>query len=87
LLDNLLDFVFLQFVPPVAVLMVVIGGIYFFMAGGDPSKIEKAKGVLTAVVVGLLITYGSWLLINTFFMAIGVSQWTGLENWFEYPCE
>jgi amino acid transporter len=86
LLDKILDFVFLQFVPPIAVLAVVIGGVYFFMAGGDPAKLGKAKAVLTTVVIGLVIVYGSWLLINSFFMAIGVSEWTGLDNWFEYPC-
>jgi hypothetical protein len=86
LFDNILDFIFLKFVPPIAVLAIIIGGVYFFMAGGDPAKLGKAEGILTAVVIGLLIVYGSWLLINEFFVMIGVGEWTGLQNWFEYPC-
>jgi hypothetical protein len=93
LLDNVLDFIFLDFVPPIAIIAVVIGGIYFFTAGGDPAKVGKAKTVLTTVAVGLLIIYGSWLLISSFFLAIGVSEWTGLwgaeegNRWFKYPCD
>ena len=86
MLDNIFDFVFIKFVPPVAVLALVIGGIYFFASGGNPGNVAKAKGMLTSIVIGLLIIYGAWLLVNTFFLVIGVSEWTGLTNWFEYPC-
>lgn len=89
LLDNILDFIFFQLVPPIAVLAIVIGGVYFFMAGGDPAKLGKAQGVLTAVVIGLAIVYGSWLLINSFFLAIGLAEGDfgmNIQNWFEYPC-
>ena len=85
--DRIVDFVMLTLVPPLAALMLVISGVMFFTAAGDPSGLGKARSVLTSVVFGLVIVYGSWLIINSFFLVIGVSQWTGLEKgWFSYPC-
>jgi len=85
--DRIVDFVLFKLVPPVATLMLVIGGVMFFAAAGDPGKLSRAKGLLTSVVIGLVIVYGAWLLISAFFMAIGVAEWTGLkEGWFNYPC-
>jgi len=86
--DRIVDFIMLTLVPPLAALMLVIAGVMFFTAAGDPGSIGKAKSVLTSVVLGLVIVYGSWLIINSFFLVIGVSQWTGLEQgWFDYPCQ
>ena len=85
--DRIVDFVLFKLVPPIATLMLVIGGVMFFAAAGDPANLGRAKGLLTSVVIGLLIVYGAWLLISAFFLAIGVSEWTGLkEGWFNYPC-
>lgn len=86
--DNIIDFVMLTLVPPLAALMLVVAGVMFFTAAGDPGSISKARSVLTSVVLGLVIVYGSWLIINSFFLVIGVNQWTGLEQgWFSYPCQ
>jgi predicted signal transduction protein with EAL and GGDEF domain len=70
-----------------ATLIVVIGGVMFFAAVGDPAKIGKATSLLTAVAIGLVIIYGAWLLINLFFSLIGVAEWTELkEGWFKIDC-
>ena len=87
LFDNIVKFVLQDLVPPIAALMLVIAGGMYFMAAGDPPKSGKAKSVLTSVIMGLLIIYGAYLLVSLFFTAIGVAAWTGLENWFIYPCE
>jgi len=85
--DSIIKFVLFKLVPPLAVFMIVIGGIMFIFAAGSPGTLEKAKKVLTATVIGLVIIFGAWIIINTFFMIIGVSDWTGLkEGWFQIPC-
>ncbi|MBT9150625.1 MAG: hypothetical protein DDT40_00798 [candidate division WS2 bacterium] len=86
LFDNIVKFVLQKLVPPIAALMLVFGGSMFFAAAGDPAKIGKARGLLTSVALGLVIIYGAYLLISSFFLIIGVNEWTGLQNWFEYPC-
>lgn len=87
MLDRIFDFIFIDIIPPVAVVVFTIGGAYFLLNTGNPQTANKAKAILTTAVLGLVIIYGSWLLVNFFFTAIGVSEWTGLGNWFEYPCQ
>jgi len=87
LFDNIVKFVLRNLVPPIAALMLVIGGVMFFQAAGNPAGVGKAKSLLTSVVIGLLIIYSAYLIISLFFTAIGVAEWTGLQNWFEYPCQ
>jgi len=86
--DRIVDFVMLTLVPPLAALMLVVGGVMFFTAAGDSGKLTSAKSLLTSVIFGLVIVYGSWLVINSFFLVIGVNEWTGLDQgWFNYPCQ
>ncbi|MCX6758965.1 MAG: pilin [Candidatus Nealsonbacteria bacterium] len=95
LFDNIVKFLlipcllnsYVAIVPLIATLMIVIGGVMFFAAVGDPSKIGKATSLLTAVAIGLVIIYGAWLLVNAFFLVIGVNVWTGPgEGWFKIDC-
>ncbi|MDO8655214.1 MAG: hypothetical protein Q7R48_02180 [bacterium] len=87
LVDRILDFVMFAIVPAIAVLMVVVGGTYFTFSQGDPANIQRGRDILKSVVFGLLIVYGSWLVINLFFVMIGVQQWTGLGGGiFSIPC-
>jgi len=75
-------------VPPLAVLMIAIGGWMYFFSQGNPEKIAQAKKLFTAVAFGLLIIYGAWLIVNTFLMTIGVAEWTNLkEGWWIISCD
>jgi len=87
---GILDFV-LKMVFVVAVLMIVIAGIMYIIApigeeAGIPKLFPQAKGIITAVVIGLVIIFGAWIFVNTFFMLIGVQEWTGLREWFKINC-
>ncbi|MBT9169267.1 MAG: hypothetical protein DDT19_02622 [Syntrophomonadaceae bacterium] len=86
---RIIDFV-LQLVIVIAVLMLVIGGVMFFAASGDPAKVNKAKSLLTAVAIGLIIIFSAWVIVNTFFIFIGLSEFglklTGPDKWFIIDC-
>ena len=74
-----------------AVLMIAIGGFMYIIAfsGAEqgPQLISRAKSLFSSVVIGLFIAYGAWLIVNLFFTAIGVAEWTGLkEGWFRIEC-
>lgn len=86
LFDKIINFVWFTIVPPVAILMLAIAGVMFFVAAGDPTKLNQAKSIFTSVIMGLIIVYGAWFMINLFFLIIGVADWTGLrEGWFKIP--
>ena len=78
--DGIVDFVLRYIVPPVAVLMLVIGGIMFYFAGGNPSLVTRGKNLIMAVIIGLFLTYGAFMLIGTVLKIIGVADWTGLRD-------
>jgi hypothetical protein len=40
----------------IAVLMVVVGGLRYISAQGDPQQLSKAKGTLIYAIVGLLVS-------------------------------
>ncbi|MCK4454354.1 hypothetical protein KAU51_03345 [Candidatus Parcubacteria bacterium] len=85
--DRIIDFILIDIIPPVAILMLVIGGVMFLAAAGNPETIGKAKKIITATILGLVIIFAAWLIINTFMMFIGVEEWTGLrEGWWSIDC-
>jgi len=54
-----------SFTGPIAVLMLVVAAIMYLGAGGKEENMEKAKRIIIAVVVGIVIIYGAFALVNT----------------------
>ena len=44
----------------VAVVMILIGGFQWMTAGGNEERVEKAKKLLIAAIIGLLIILAAW---------------------------
>lgn len=65
LIKRIVDFGTVNILIPLAILMVVIGGIMFLTAGGDPGRLGSAKKILTATLIGLVIVLAAWLIVNT----------------------
>lgn len=60
---------FIAFVA--ALLYLIYGGIRWIMSGGDKEATGKAKGTVTAALIGLAIVLGSWILINLILTLFG----------------
>jgi hypothetical protein len=87
LLDKIVDFLLLEVVPPLAVLMLVIGGGMFLASTGNPELLTRGKKILTATVFALLIIYCSWIIINTILTFLGVANWVWPSGgWFQINC-
>lgn len=94
LLKNVIDFFLiptplnnnLPAVPLIAVPFIIIGGLYLLVGGASPQLVSKGKTAVTAVVVGLILAYSAWVLINTFFVFIGVSTFGGIDTWYDVDC-
>ena len=107
LFQNVINFLLIHIVPVVAVLMIVIGGFMYVFAHfspgellpggqkGGPVLLVQARKLFASVIIGLIIIYASWLIINLFFQAIRVNTWTGLidnpatpevEGWWRIDC-
>ncbi|MFA6271756.1 MAG: hypothetical protein WC693_01425 [Patescibacteria group bacterium] len=53
----------------IGVVMVMYGGFTWMTAGGNEDKIEKAKKVISAAVIGMVIVILSWAVVT---FALGV---------------
>lgn len=88
--DGIVDYFLFYVVFPLAVLLMVIGGIMFITAAENPARVETAKKLMTSTIIGIVIIFSAWLIINLFFSAIGISefglQFTGPGQWFTIDC-
>jgi len=47
----------------VAVIMIIYGGFMWMTAGGNEEKVEKAKKIISAAVIGLIIVLLAWAIV------------------------
>ena len=85
--NNIIKFVMFKLVPGLAVLMLIVGGIMFFFAGAKPETLKQARGVITSVVIGLLLVFCAWIIVNTIFVKAGIVKTPSLSNWWKISCE
>ena len=86
MLNNIFKFVMFTLVPVVAVLMLVIGGVMFFFGGANPGMLTKAKGIITSVVIGILIIFCAWVIVNTVLTTSGIVKSPSVLKWYEINC-
>ena len=74
LINAIVNYFFIYIVPPVAVLMLVIGGIMFYFSGGSPNLVSRGKSLVKAVIIGLFVLYGSYVIVGFFLSVFGLAQ-------------
>lgn len=65
-----------------ALLMVFIGGYMYFMSAGNSSQMEKAKGIITNALLGVVLALGAWLIlyvINPDLVKVDIGSISGLK--------
>ena len=88
MIEGAINFILLEIVPIISVLMLVAGGILLYFGGLSPSQFNQAKSLLISALIGLVIIYGSWVIVNTVLVALGIADWVGFGNgWFQIQCE
>jgi len=76
LIEIILEFVFFKLTPPLALLMLILGGGMFVLAAGNPTTIILARKIITSVLIGIAIIYGAFFLVGIFLSSIGLADWT-----------
>ncbi|TSC75885.1 MAG: hypothetical protein G01um101430_55 [Parcubacteria group bacterium Gr01-1014_30] len=89
LFQNVVQYLLTRIVPPLAILMIAIGGFMYVFAyfgvvakGGEggPALLSRAKQTFTWTIIGLVLIYAAWIIVSLFFDVIGVMEWTGLAD-------
>ena len=48
-----------------AFVMIVLGGFRYLTSAGDPSKMGDARSQIFAAILGIIILFSSWMILNT----------------------
>jgi hypothetical protein len=52
--------------------MFFVAGFSYLFSGGDPKKLEQAKGTLTNAIIGLTVIVGAYIILNLIRVFTGV---------------
>lgn len=63
--SNIINFITFNLSVSVAIMLFIVAGVFFLFSGGDESKVTRARNIMTNTVIGLLIIFTSWLLVDT----------------------
>lgn len=84
LVDNIIDFISVNIAPYLALLMIVAGAVTMMMSGGSETVYKKGKEIITMALIGLLLVWGSWIIIDVIMSGLG----KGLTApWYSIDCE
>lgn len=76
LINNIISFILVYLAIPIATIMLLIGGGMFIFGASNSGTRTKAKGVLLRAVVGLVIAFAAFLIIQWLLNTLGYdSKW------------
>jgi hypothetical protein len=61
-------------------IMFLVSGFSFLFSGGDPKKLEQAKGTLTNAIIGLVIIVAAYIILRLIEVFTGVTLTTFQVN-------
>ncbi|MFA6194574.1 MAG: hypothetical protein WC719_02395 [Patescibacteria group bacterium] len=66
----------LGMVGSLTLVMFIYGGVLFLISGGGSEKISQAKKIIVAAIIGLIIVFSSYLIIQFVLGSMGLT-WSG----------
>jgi len=86
LASRVINFISFNVAIPIAVLLFVVAGFLFLTSGGNQTRLTRAKGIFFNTLIGLVIIFCSWLIVDTIFKTLARDTFVG--SWNEFPsCE
>lgn len=70
----------------IAPVFFLYGGIMLLISAGSPEKISSGRKILTGTIWGIGLALGSFIIVNTFFWAMGIVFDGGQSSWFNIVC-
>ena len=73
------NFLVTMIATPLAVVAISIGAILMMTSAGNPNLMSKGKGIFWMAIIGLVLVFGSYLIINFVLKTIGYAgSWDSL---------
>ncbi len=74
MLARIYSFIVWYIATPLAVLALSIGAIFMLAGAGNPNLFATGKKILYAAIIGLVLVFCSWLIIDFILTAIGYNM-------------
>ena len=71
MLTNIYDFIVWWIAAPLAILALTIGGIFILISAGNPNLQGTGKKIVYAAIIGLVLVFCSWIIIDFILKAVG----------------
>ncbi len=83
--QKILSFI-IQLVVIGGVIMIAIAGLKMVTSAGNASKVEEAKGMMSNVLIGIMITLAAWLIIDTVMKLPNFVDEKKFGTWHQIQC-
>ena len=71
LLTNIYVFIVWNIATPLAILALMIGGIFLLVSAGNPNLMSLGRKIVWLAIIGLVLVFGSYLIIKTILTTLG----------------
>lgn len=72
--SNIVNFLLFHLALPILAVAILAGGIVWLTSSGNPKQIELGKNILTSSIIGILIAFGGWLIVDTIIKTLGQGE-------------
>lgn len=80
MLVNIYKFIVFDIATPLAIIALIVGGVFMMISAGNPNLMGTGKKILYAAIIGLFLVFASYLIIDFILNTIGYTQdWSSLE--------
>jgi hypothetical protein len=80
MLNAIINFVVMDLVPPVSVLLIVYAGILIYFGGESSKMLSSGKNIIKYVAIGLFLIYGSFMLVGELLTILGATSQSPLQG-------
>ena len=80
LLANVYSFIVTYIATSLAVIVIIVGAIFILTSAGDPGRSGTGKKMIYGAIIGLVLVFGSWIIVDTFLKIIGYNG-----SWSTFP--
>ena len=86
LIDRILKFVMGTLIPPIATVMFLIGGIWFYFSGASEENKRRARAIITSAVIGIVVILAAWIIVNAILVESGIVNSDSIMPWYDIEC-
>ncbi|MBI2023937.1 transglycosylase SLT domain-containing protein [Candidatus Giovannonibacteria bacterium] len=65
LAHNIIDLLLWGIATPLLVVALIVAGAFWLTSGGSEDRVSKGRQILTSAVLGFILAFGAWIIINT----------------------